>query len=313
AARGQASRRPQPVFLQADLREGDGNELRQALEYVGVLPQLKVLLHGIHEAGIGLGDQVLRRLRLPVAASRLPTPHKDVVPGIAHARRARRRIHVADQFGVARGVGRLRNVYLFEQFLREETVLPALERVPPARLVPGSRSERALTLDENVVLGPDAVSAVREDRAEGAVAGFAAVIEDVAEHGIAAIAIVEIDRRVAVSHRAADVVPVVEADQIAPARGIAALVERAAVIGLCADAIDLVELEEVIVAADEDGLMRRVVNAVVGRAVPHALEREAVGSGKLMDGEVPDMVVERLMARRGERLAVSTCQNQSAR
>ena len=54
--------------------------------------------------------------------------------------------------------------------------------------------------------------------------------------------------------------------------GIAALVERAAVVGLGADVVHDVVLEDVVVAADADGLVRRVVDQVVRGAVADAAE-----------------------------------------
>ena len=190
------------------------------------------------------------------------------------------------------------DVHLLQQLLGEETILAAFERVPPARVVPGRRAQGALAVDEDVVLRAVVVSAMGEDGAEGAPAGLAAAEEHVAEHRVAAVAVVEVDGGVAVAHRAADVVPVVEADQVAAARRVAPLVESAAVVGFGADVVDLVEFEHMVVAADEDGLVRRIVDQVVRGPVADALEREAVGRSELVLGEAPDVVVDGLVAGR---------------
>jgi len=70
-----------------------------------------------------------------------------------------------------------------------------------------------------------------------------------------------------VAHRLADVVPEIVAVDVATARRIAAFVQGAAVVGLGADVMDYVVLKDVLVADDADGLVRDVVDQIVGGAV----------------------------------------------
>ena len=53
--------------------------------------------------------------------------------------------------------------------------------------------------------------------------------------------------------------------------------EGAAVVGLGADVVDDVVLEDVVVAGDADGLVRRVVDQVVRGAVADALKLDGAG------------------------------------
>ena len=68
-----------------------------------------------------------------------------------------------------------------------------------------------------------------------------------------------------------------------------------------------------VVAADPDRHVRRVVHEVVRRAIADAAERDAVGIGELMLREPPDVVVHRFVAGRRERLAVAAVQHKAAR
>src|ERR1035441_7321678 len=111
-----------------------------------------------------------------------------------------------------RHIGRPGNVHFFEQLVGEESVLPAFEGVAPAGIVPGRRAQSAFAVHEDVVLRPNVVAAVGEDRAEGAAPRVTATREDVALYQVPAVAVVEVDRGVAVTHGTADVMPVVKAD-----------------------------------------------------------------------------------------------------
>ena len=67
------------------------------------------------------------------------------------------------------------------------------------------------------------------------------------------------------------------ADLIAAAGRVAPLIKSAAVVGFRAHVVDFVELKHMIVAADEDGLVRRVVDQIVRGPVAHAFHRKPVG------------------------------------
>jgi len=92
------------------------------------------------------------------------------------------------------------------------------------------------------------VAAVREHGAKGSPTGVTAAEEHVPLDDVTAIAVVEVDRGRPVAHGAPDVVPVVAADPVAAARGVAPLVQCAGVIGLRTHIVDDIELEDVVIA-----------------------------------------------------------------
>ena len=169
-----------------------------------------------------------------------------------------------------------------------------------------------LTIDEDVILGDVVVAAVTEHGPEAALARIAAADKEVAEHRVAPIAVIEVDGRRAVSHRAADVTPQVVPDHIAATGRITALIKRTRVVARVAHIVDHVVFEDVVVAADADGHVRRVVQQVVRSAVADTAERDAAGIAELMLGEPPDVIVHGLMAGWRERLAVAPLQYESA-
>ena len=114
------------------------------------------------------------------------------------------------------------------------------------------------------------------------------------------------------SHRAADVTPQVVADHVAAAGWVAAFVQRAGVIAGVAHIMHDVVLEDVVVAADADGHVRRIVQQIVRGAVADAAQSNAAGIGELVLREPPDVIVDGLVAGRRERLAVATLQHQTA-
>ena len=61
------------------------------------------------------------------------------------------------------------------------------------------------------------------------------------------------------------------------------------------------------------GLVRRVVDQVVGRAIADAAEDQPVGRGELVPREVPDVVVQGLVAAGRKGLAVAAFQDEAAR
>src|SRR4051812_45238964 len=125
--------------------------------------------------------------------------------------------------------------------------MSAVERFLPELIVPWHRAQGAFAVDEDVVLRADVVPAVGEDRAEGSAAGIAAAQEDVAEHQIAAVAVVKINRAGAVTGEAADVGEEIVPDDVPTAGRVAALVDRSGVIGFADDVADDVQLKHVII------------------------------------------------------------------
>ena len=114
------------------------------------------------------------------------------------------------------------------------------------------------------------------------------------------------------SHRAADVAPQVVADHVAATGRITALIKRTGVVARVAHIVDHVVFKDVVVAADADGHVRRVVQQVVRSAVADTAERDAAGIAELMLGEPPDVIVHGLVAGWRERLAVAALQYESA-
>ena len=102
---------------------------------------------------------------------------------------------------------------------------------------------------------------------------------------------------------------VVVADDVAPLRPVAPDVERPGVAGVRADAIHLIELEDVVVAPEQDGGVRRVVHPVVCHAVAHAAEEDGRPVGADPAAEVVDVVVDRIVPAGFERLAVAASQD----
>ena len=98
-----------------------------------------------------------------------------------------------------------------------------------------------------------------------------------------------------------------------PRGWIATFVERAGVIARIAHIVHQVVFEDVVVAADADGHVRRVVQQIVRGTVADAAECNAAGIGELVLREPPDVVVHGLVARRRERLAVAAFQHETAR
>src|SRR5262249_22147333 len=151
----------------------------------------------IDEARVFGGGPVAAGLEAPVAAGHLVAADKDVQSRVTDAGNAGRRVQIANQFRIARGVGRVGNVHFFEELLGKETILAAFERVAPPRIIPGRRTERALAVDEDIVLCTNIVSAMGEDRAERSFAWLTAAYKNISENRVAAIAIIEINGRVA--------------------------------------------------------------------------------------------------------------------
>ena len=194
------------------------------------------------------------------------------------------------------GVGRLVGVQRPEGV--EEGGVFAVEIVGGPAEPAGVEVHGGRALDKEIV-GDGVVAAAAEfHRAAG-------TVKHVAVDGIAAGKIVEVDRGDAVQAGALQVVPVVIADDIALPGEIAAGVDRAGIAGFGADAVDLVVLQDMIVAALIHALEGRVVDEIVRDMLADALEEYPILAGAQPLTVVVDMVVENLVVRRRERGAIA--------
>ena len=55
--------------------------------------------------------------------------------------------------------------------------------------------------------------------------------------------------------------------------------------------VHFVQFEDVVVAANKDGLVRGIVDEVMRSPAAYAAEAEAIGGGELVLGESPNVVV----------------------
>ncbi len=76
--------------------------------------------------------------------------------------------------------------------------------------------------------------------------------------------------------------------------------------------MDDIVFENVVVAADQDRLVRGIVDQVMGRSVADALELNRVRAGQLVLGESPNVVIQCFVTSRRQRLPVATGQEQAA-
>ena len=141
--------------------------------------------------------------------------------------------------------------------------------------------------------------------------------KDVAEDGRPARLVVEVDAHDAREFVTAlegrhEVVKVVVADDAAALGPVAPDVERAGVAGVGADVMDLVELQDVVVAPEQDGGVRGVVHQVVRHAVAHAVEKDRGPVSADPAAEMVDVVIDGEVAPGLERLAVAAAEEDAA-
>ena len=175
------------------------------------------------------------------------------------------------------------------------------------------RAERPLAIDEDIVLGHVVVPAMREDRAKAASTRVTATQKDIPEHGVTAVAIVEVHRGRTVAHGTADVAPEVVADDVAAAGRVAAFVQCPGVVAGSADVMDDVQFKDVVVSLDADGHVRCIVNPVVGGAIADTAKCNAAGIRELMLREPPNVIVQGLVSSGRERPAIAAHQGQLRR
>ncbi len=109
-----------------------------------------------------------------------------------------------------------------------------------------------------------AVSSAPDERRPGD------LVEHVADDLRAAEHIVEVNPHAPSPAKAGDVMQVVVPDHRASHGPVSSCVYRAGVVGLEADVMDLVEFDRVVVSAEHEGHVRRIVDKVMCRAQPHA-------------------------------------------
>ncbi len=137
---------------------------------------------------------------------------------------------------------------------------------------------------------------------------------DVAEHGCPARRVVQVNGH----HRIeaglpvqcrAEIVEVVVPDDVPALRPVAPDVERSGVAGLRTYAIDFIELENVVVAPEQYGIVGCIVDPIVCHAVTHAAEEDGGPVRSDPAAEVVDIVVQREVPAGFERLAVAAPQD----
>ena len=101
---------------------------------------------------------------------------------------------------------------------------------------------------------------------------------------------------------------IVVADDIAALRPIAPHVKRAHIARLQADMGNVVVFDGMIVAVEQDGGMRPVVNAVMRDHVAHTLQHDGRLIAARPVAEVVDVVVQRGMPARRQRAAFAAVQ-----
>ncbi len=218
-----------------------------------------------------------------------------------------------EQRGVAFTVGRFRVVHRCEPFLHH---VPAVG-VPAVIDVQGGYA-----LDKDIVLHHVVAAPANHDAAQRH------PVEDVAEDGRAAAAVVEIHapglvRRLIAVHpvlvrpqpgeaEAVDVVKLVVPDDIAALGPVAAHVERAVVGAFHAHVVDVIELDDVLVAAKENRDVGRVVYQIVRHAVADAADVHAGLIGLVEFPEVVNVVVDCLVPAGCQCLAVTARKHNAA-
>ena len=119
----------------------------------------------------------------------------------------------------------------------------------------------------------------------------AAAQEDVADHAVPAVAVIEVNgagMACGVAYVAEEIV----ADEISAAGWIAAFVECTGVLSVCDDVANDVVFHDIVVPCDEDRLVRRIVNQIVCRPVSDTGQRDRVSAGALKAGKVVDFVID---------------------
>ena len=185
--------------------------------------EVEIAVIEIDEARIFIRHPV-RVIDDPIAAFRFRAHEQEISACETDARHAWLWRHETDERGISRRVWRAGDIDILEKPCLPEG---AVDHLLPAFVVPRGRAQGTLAFDENVVFRDDVMTAMGEDRPEGAASRIAATEEDVADDGFAAVAVVEINRRDTMPHGLADGMPQVVADDVAAQGRIAMLPRKA--------------------------------------------------------------------------------------
>src|SRR5206468_1669130 len=104
--------------------------------------------------------------------------------------------------------------------------------------------------------------------------------KDVANERISTIAVIKIDSA-GMALGFADVAEEVVSDEISATRRIAAFVESAGVLGVRDDIANDVVFYDIVVANNDEGLMRRIVNQVVCNSIADTGKGDSISAGEL--------------------------------
>ena len=124
--------------------------------------------------------------------------------------------------------------------------------------------------------------------------------------------VVEIDGHRAVETGPFDVVEVVVANLRSPRGPVAAHVERADVASFVTDVVDFIQLDRVIIPAEQDRGMGPVVNQVVSHSDANALNADGRAVGPVEPTEMMDVVVFGQVPRRGKPRTIATAERHAA-
>ena len=169
----------------------------------------------------------------------------------------------------------------------------------------GVDADGRVVVDEDVVLHEAVAPASDAD-------GALRVHDEVAVHGDATDAVVEIDDEGLPVAGAANVVHVVVANDVVAVGPVAARVDGAHVAGLVTYVVDVVVLDQVVIAPEQDGAVRVVVDLVVGDARAHALQVHRRVVAARPAGLVMEVAVVDEVPAGGDALAVAPAEADAA-
>ncbi len=138
------------------------------------------------------------------------------------------------------------------------------------------------------------------------------VAKEIARDFRAAEHVVEVDAHTAAPLETGDVMQIIVAYHRAALRPVTARIHGARVVRFIAHAVNFVELDDVVVAAEADGHVRRVVDEVVRRAQSDPVQRNRFLIHARPAPVMVDVVVLRHMLRRGQGLPVPAGQDDAA-
>src|ERR1051326_9074005 len=137
---------------------------------------------------------------------------------------------------------------------------PLLSMVLRPAQRPGIDMNGRATVHEDIVLDLTTAPASNEGRPRY-------TVEQIADNLGPAEHVVQIDAHTPLALEAGDIMEEIMPDNRAAHGPISSGIDRAGIVRFEADAVNLVELDEMVIAAERDRLMRRIINQVVGGAL----------------------------------------------